>query len=119
MRLNQAEETMNTPVPSPVAAYLAAERAKDTEVLGRCFGEAAVVRDEGREHHGPAAIRAWHRAANAKYRYVLEPLDASAGGPGGVVVRARVAGDFPGSPAVMRFNFTVSGDRIASLEVAP
>ena len=109
---------MNISVPNPVATYLAAEKAKDTERLGECFREDAIVRDEGREHRGVAAIKAWHREANAKFRYVVEPLDASVGGPA-VVVRARVTGDFPGSPVELRFNFTVSEDRIGSLEVAP
>ena len=109
---------MNINVPGPVATYLAAEKAKDTERLGQCFREDAVVRDEGREHRGVGAIRAWHREANAKFRYVVEPLDASVGGPA-VVVRARVTGDFPGSPVELRFHFTVSEGRIVSLEVAP
>ena len=109
---------MNISVPTPVATYLAAEKAKDSETLGECFREDAVVRDEGREHRGVAAIKAWHREANAKFRYVVEPLEASASGPT-VVVRARVSGDFPGSPIEPRFTFAVSGDRIASLEVTP
>src|SRR5215213_7721153 len=107
---------MNINVPGPVARYLAADNAKDTEMLGLCFREDAVVRDEGREHRGIAAIKAWHREANAKYRYVLEPLDAATSGPA-VVVRARVTGDFPGSPVEPRFNFTVSDDRIVALVV--
>ena len=109
---------MNSEVPGPVATYLAAEKAKDSEILARCFREDAVVRDEGREHRGAAAIEAWHREANAKYRYVVEPLGATASGPN-IVVRARVTGDFPGSPIEPRFTFAVSGERIASLEVAP
>ena len=110
---------MNINVPGPVETYLAAEKAKDTEMLGQCFREDAIVRDEGREHRGVAAIKAWHREVSAKFRYVVEPLDASVGGPAVVVVRARVTGDFPGSPVEMRLNFTVSEDRIVSLEVAP
>ena len=109
---------MNSNVPAPVAAYLAAEKSEDTDTLGECFREDAVVRDEGREHRGVAAIKAWHREANTKFRYVVEPLEASAAGPT-VVVRARVTGDFPGSPAELRFAFAISDDRIASLEVAP
>ena len=109
---------MNIQVPGPVATYLAAEKAKDSEKLAQCFREDAVVRDEGREHRGVAAIKAWHREANAKYRYAVEPLEATASGPT-VVVRARVTGDFPGSPIEPRFTFAVSGDRIGSLEVAP
>ena len=106
-------------VPPPVATYLAAEKAKDSEWLARCFREGAVVRDEGHEHRGTAAIREWHREANASFRYTVEPLGASESGPADTVVRARVTGDFPGSPAVLRFHFTLAGDRIASLEVKP
>ena len=109
---------MNINVPGPVATYLAAEKGKDTEMLGQCFREDAVVRDEGREHRGVAAIKAWHREVNAKFRYVVESLEASVGGPA-VVVRARVTGDFPGSPIEPRFTFVISDDRIVSLEVAP
>jgi hypothetical protein len=107
---------MNVNVPNPVATYLAADKAKDTERLGQCFREDAVVRDEGREHRGVAAIKAWHREANAKYRYVLEPIEASASGPT-VVVRARLTGEFPGSPVEPRFTFAIADGRIASLDV--
>ena len=109
---------MNIKVPGPVATYLAAEKAKDSEKLAECFRDDAVVRDEGREHRGVAAIEAWHREANVKYRYVVEPLEATESGPT-VVIRARVSGDFPGSPIEPRFTFAVSDDRIGSLEVAP
>ena len=106
----------NISVPGPVATYLAADKSKDPEMLGQCFGEDAVVRDEGREHRGVAAIKAWKREAQAKYRYVLEPLDATTSGPD-PVVRARVTGDFPGSPVVLALHFALAGDRIRSLEV--
>ena len=90
----------------------------ERRALARCFDESGVVRDEGREHRGVAAIEAWHRDTNAKASYVVEPLDASAGGSD-VVVRARVSGDFPGSPAELRHRFTLKGERIALLEVTP
>ncbi len=109
---------MNTDLPRPVAAYLAAEQAKNSTGLARCFAEAAVVCDEGREHHGVTAIGAWHREANAKVRYVVEPLDASADGST-VVVRTRVSGDFPGSPAELQNHFRLQDDRIVRLEVKP
>jgi hypothetical protein len=34
-------------VPEPVAAYLAAEEAKDPDSLSRCFTEDGIVHDEG------------------------------------------------------------------------
>ena len=109
---------MNIELPRGVAAYLAAEKAKDSAALARCFDASGVVRDEGREHHGVAAIEAWHREANAKVSYVVEPLDAAVHGST-VVVRTRVSGDFPGSPAELRNHFTLKDDRITLLEVKP
>ena len=103
-------------VAGPVAAYFAAEEAKDSAALAQCFAADAVVRDEGREHRGVAAIEAWHREANAKFRYVVEPLEASVDGST-VIVTARVSGEFPGSPIEPRFMFVVSGERIVALEV--
>lgn len=105
-------------LPKPVAAFLAAEKAKDSAALARCFVDEAVVRDEGREHRGIAAIEAWHRDANAKVSYVVEPLDASAHDES-IIVRTRVSGDFPGSPAELRNHFTLKGTRIARLELKP
>lgn len=107
---------MNIDLPQPVAAYLAAENRKDSAALAQCFVEDAVVRDEGREHRGVAAIEAWHRETNAKVAYVVEPLDASAH-DATVVVRTRVTGDFPGSPAELWKHFTLEGGRIALLEM--
>ncbi|MFG0317682.1 MAG: nuclear transport factor 2 family protein [Planctomycetota bacterium JB042] len=109
---------MNIDVPRPVAAYLEAEKAKDARALARCFDAGAVVRDEGREHRGVAAIEAWHREANATAPYVVEPLEAFVSGEA-VVVRARVSGEFPGSPTELRHHFVLEGDRISSLEVTP
>jgi ketosteroid isomerase-like protein len=100
----------------PILTYFEAERRHDADVLATAFAEDAVVRDEGAEHAGPAAIRAWWRAAKAKYRHVAEPLDA-AEADGRTVVRARVSGDFPGSPATLTFAFTLAGERIARLEI--
>ncbi len=109
---------MTIDLPPPVAAYMAAEAAKDSAALARLFGPDAIVRDERREHRGAAAIEAWHREANAAARYAVEPLDASVDGSN-VVVRTRVSGDFPGSPAELHNHFTLEGDRIALLEIKP
>lgn len=109
---------MNIQVPGPIATYLAAEKAKDVEMLDQCFREDAVVRDEGREHRGITAIKAWKSGADANYKYSLEPLEALTSGPE-VVVRARVTGDFPSSPVMLQFHFSLDSDRITSLEVTP
>jgi hypothetical protein len=39
-----------------------------------CFAENGLLRDEGKVRRGRAAIRQWKEEADAKYRYVSEPL---------------------------------------------
>ena len=34
-----------------------------------------------------------------------------------VIVRARVSGNFPGSPAVLRYTFELKNDKIRSLDI--
>ena len=50
---------MSVELPKPIAAYIAAENAHDTEALGQCFADDAVVRDESRTIEGLMAIKDW------------------------------------------------------------
>jgi hypothetical protein len=110
------EHTMTLTLPNPVASYLAAEKAKDADRLALCFAENALVHDEGHDYRGVDAIRTWKRDADAKYKYVLEPLDASVSGQR-VKLRARLTGNFPGSPVELDHTFTLANDKITSLEI--
>ena len=90
-------------VPEPVAAYLAAEEAKNAEKLSLCFTDDGTVRDEGEDHHGREAIQQWKQKADAKYRYVLLPLHAHAQADEVIVARGSLA-IFPAA----RSNWTTS-----------
>ena len=103
-------------VPAPVAAYFAAEEAKDAEKLSLCFIEGGTVHDEGRDYLGRQAIRQWKQDADEKYRYVLLPLNARTDG-NEVTVRARLTGDFAGSPVELNHIFSLANNKIASLEI--
>src|SRR5258706_16439024 len=103
-------------LPQPVVNYLAAVKAQDTDMFALCFTDGALVHDEGRDYRGIDAITAWKKETQAKYKYVIEPLDASGSG-NTVKLRARLTGDFPGSPADLDFTFTLANDKIASLEI--
>jgi nuclear transport factor 2 (NTF2) superfamily protein len=80
---------MKLNVPEPVAAYLAAEEAKDADKLALCFTEDGTVHDEEEGHHGREAIRQWKQKVDAKYRFVLVPLHSHAQADE-VVVRAQI-----------------------------
>ena len=107
---------MTPELPAPVATYVDAERAKDTERLVSAFTADAVVRDEEHDYHGVDAIKAWKQDAETKYQYVMDPLDASVDGQT-VRLRARLTGNFPGSPVDVDYTFTLAGDKITSLEI--
>ena len=103
-------------VPKPVAEYLAGEEAKDPDALSRCFTEDGTVHDEGQEYQGRDSIRQWKQAADAKYRYVLQTVNVQKFGDL-VTVRARLTGEFPGSPVELDHIFKLSKNKIVSLEI--
>jgi hypothetical protein len=103
-------------VPEPIATYLTAEEAKDADALSRCFTEDGTVHDEGRDYRGRDSIRRWKQEVDTKYRYILQTVNAQTHGDE-VTVRARLTGEFPGSPVELDHIFTLSNDKIASLEI--
>lgn len=104
-------------LPKPIAAYFIADKG-DSEAVAACFTENAIVKDEGHTHQGQAAIKQWKAEVSAKYQYTCEPF-ACEHQDGKFVVTSRLAGNFPGSPVVLRFFFELENERIASLEVIP
>ena len=102
-------------LPEPIAAYFAADRLS-AEAVARCFTPQAVVKDEGHAHTGQAAIQAWKIAASTQYTYTTEPfaLDRETDAQ---IVRAHVAGNFPGSPVDLQYRFRLERGLIASLEI--
>lgn len=107
---------MSIVLPEPLADYFSGEKNTDTTALERCFAADAKVHDEGHVHEGLAAIKAWKVAAQAKYQYSVEPLSVSQS-EGITRVRARLAGNFPGSPAEVTYRFVLHDRRIVSLEI--
>jgi ketosteroid isomerase-like protein len=105
------EKSMALDLPKPLAEYLAAEEVKDADALSRCFTEDGTVHDEGQEYQGRDSIRQWKQAADAKYRYVLQTVNVQKFGDF-VTVRARLTGEFPGSPVELDHIFKLSKTRL-------
>jgi hypothetical protein len=101
-----------------VAAYVKAANAQDVNGVSACFADDAVVRDEGRDRSGAEAIRDWAEEVSQKYRPVVEPRSVYAEN-GRTVMIGRVSGAFPGSPLDLRYQFTITGQKISRLEIAP
>lgn len=80
------------------------------------FAPDAIAADEGHQHDGHAAIDAWWSESQAKYQAVAEPLEVNTK-DGAHEVRAKVTGQFPGSPITLTFAFQMKDDRIAALRI--
>lgn len=102
------------PLPEPIAAYFAAEH--NPAALAHCFTARAVMKDDGHTYTGINAIQAFMAAASAKYRATSVPF-ALEREDGVQVVRAKVTGNFPGSPIDLSYRFRLERGLIASLEI--
>lgn len=101
-------------MPSPIRAYFDADGRLDAGAPMDAFATNAVVQDEGHTYRGCEAIAAWWRKAKAENQHVAEPFAIE--GKGDVTeVRAKVSGNFPGSPAELTFAFRLSEDDDAIL----
>jgi hypothetical protein len=107
---------MSAATPKAVEAYLQAKFDQDTDEIVAAFADDAVVRDEGQDHAGTAAIREWVNAVSTTYELTRTVLDTRMLGAA-ALVDVRVAGNFPGSPVDLHHHFTVSDERITALTI--
>ena len=108
---------MSIELPTPIAAYFNADRGS-SKTVAACFTADAVVQDEGHTYRGTEEIRQWRDDVAAKFTYTCESLTVERQADA-TVVTCRLEGNFPGSPANLRFFFRLAADKIAALEVIP
>ncbi len=115
----------NTPegAPWPPAArrdhpILRRHRAQGQRRGRHHFADDGTVTDE-ETHQGAAAIRAWREGTASVYEYTTEIIATDLADDGSYVVTGRLDGNFPGGTAMLKWAFTLVGDRIAHLQIAP
>jgi hypothetical protein len=107
---------MTVHLPPPIDLYVEIENSGDVEALSKCFAHNATVRDEGHTYEGLAAIKEWKAETKQKYNHTIAPLEV-AHRDGKTVLKARLTGNFPGSPLTLEFSFVLSDAKIVSLEI--
>lgn len=107
---------MSLQLPAPIEHYVRIANSGALETVPECFAPDAILHDEGQTYEGVAAIRNWMAATKEKYRHTITPLEFAERG-GQSVLKARLAGSFPGSPITVNFSFVLSGGKIRSLEI--
>ena len=106
---------MNIKLPQVVQAFFHAHNTGQTEGFNHLFTADATVSDEAHEYRG-AAIKAWIDSAVVKYKPVAEVSDLAQVGEQ-TIATAQVSGNFPGSPAQIRYKFILKNDKIAALTI--
>ena len=107
---------MDTKLPPVIAAFFHAHNTGETANFNQLFTGDAVVSDEAHEYRGGAAIKAWIDGAIVKYKPVADVTDLAEVSEQ-TIATAQVTGNFPGSPAQIRYKFTVKNGKIAALAI--
>jgi ketosteroid isomerase-like protein len=110
---------MHAPEPAVVTRYFEADARRDIEAILSLFTDDAVVVDEGQTRRGSAEIRAWQVGPASKYTYTTEVTGFDVTGEDRYRATGRLEGNFPGGTADLKFDFTISGELISRLEIAP
>lgn len=103
-------------LPKPIQTYFDSISPTDGDAVVAAFAPYASVHDEGRIHRGSDEIRSWWLSAQQKYKHRAEPIELLQM-PAKTVVRAKVSGEFQGSPIVLSFTFGLAGNHITELEI--
>jgi SnoaL-like domain len=103
---------MSLQLPAPFEQYIQIANSDALETVPECFAPDAIVRDEGQTYEGAAAIGNWMAATKKKYHHTVAPLEL-AERRGESVLKAQLAGSFPGSPITVNFSFVLARTRFA------
>jgi len=101
-------------LPTVIADLVQAQNNVDSIAYANCFSETAMVFDEAITHNGKMEIQQWIEHANEAYQTVMKPLEYSATSE---MLKAEVAGNFPGSPIVLSYHFEIKNGLIHSLKI--
>jgi hypothetical protein len=97
-----------------VASLLEAQNRHDREAYSECFSETAIVHDERMTYTGKAEIRRWIEKSDHEYHTELKPLGYKEEES---LLTAEVTGNFPGSPAILQFHFSLKDGLISTLRI--
>ena len=105
-------------LPRVIERFVEASNARDLDRCDACFAADAVVEDEGRTHRGIDEVREWKRETENRYTYTIEPTDLDQRN-GQTILTATLAGNFPGSPVDLKYEFTIIEGAIKALRIHP
>lgn len=108
---------MNIELPPTLERYFKAKNEHDIEGMLAVFSERSVVKDEGKDLQGLAAVRAWIEKTTKQYKFSVDVKNTRIEGKK-TIVTATISGTFPGSPITLDYAFVIEDEKIISLEIA-
>jgi hypothetical protein len=106
-------------IPPLIESYQAAHDRHDIDAALATFADDAVVNDEDETWTGSDRIRQWLTKTSTEYTFTRTLLGAEPTGTASWLVRSRLEGNFPGNVVDLRYEFTLDGDHISALTIAP
>lgn len=101
-------------LPEVITNLIKAQDNFDSIAYSNCFTETAVVFDEGKIYNGREEIGDWIKKANREYQGTMKPLEYSETRQ---ELKAKVSGNFPGSPLVLTYHYEFANGLIQSLKI--
>lgn len=105
-------------LPLAVRTYIEGRRARDLDLTLSVVTDATVITDDGHQHVGRAAVRAWLVGAATEWEYTEQYLSQEQLGTDEWVLVNHLEGNFPGGVVDLRYHFVLAGDALASLTIA-
>jgi hypothetical protein len=106
-------------IPPLIERYQSAHDRHDIDAALATFTDDAVVLDEDETWAGTDRIREWLAKTSTEYTYTRILLGAEPTDTASWLVRNRLEGNFPGNVVDLRYEFTLHGDHISGLTIAP
>jgi hypothetical protein len=118
--LPKKEKSMDTKLASPISIYLDSINSNDSSVLDKCIAKDAHVHDVGENMHinGLEAIKKWRGGSNDEFKLKSEVI-AVEEKYGITIVTSIASGNFPSSPHIFYYFFTIADDLITNIEIIP
>jgi ketosteroid isomerase-like protein len=99
-------------LPNIISDLLTAQKNFDSKAYAICFSETALVFDENETHKGQIEIEKWNEKTNEMYHTQLEVLAFATN-----ILTTKVAGNFEGSPIVLKYHFELKEGKIDRLQI--
>lgn len=114
--VNPINSNLNAPLPESITRYIDATNCFDAQAASACFASDAIVHDDEHDYVGIEAIENWISESIAKYHAQATVIHAQHNGEEATLT-VKVAGQFPGSPVDLEFDFRLRQGQISHLAI--